>query len=361
MTRPVVSVVMPVRNGAEWIGASIASIVGQPIDELELVVVDDGSTDGTASVVAGWTDADPRVRCIPGPERGPGAAFDRGVEHSRADVVARMDADDVALPWRIPRQLAFLQERPEVVMVGGFIEVMDPDGGLIGCEVVPLDDREIRSRLPAHCFFNPTLAFRRVALEQVGGHRPVFDTGEDVDLALRVVAMGRVANLAQPLVRYRVHGGSVSDFDVPRQTIAVLVAQESHRRRARGESDPVDGATSLEEAARLLALDPAAVDAAVARAVTGRARMLAQAGLTRRAGQLARMSEDHRQRVQVADAARIGSVSRQRDDYLGARRSTGAGSGLAVGLGLRRAATRCRTAARMLETRFLSAAASRRG
>jgi hypothetical protein len=354
VTQPAVSVVMPVRDGALWIGSAIASIVGQPVHELELVVVDDGSTDETVDIVARWVRADPRIRCVPGPERGPGPAFDCGVEHARSGVVARMDADDVALPWRIPRQLAFLREHPDVVMVGGFIEAMDPDGGLLGLERVPLDDEDIRRRLPAHCFFNPTLAFRRSALEAIGGHRSVFDTGEDVDLALRLAVTGAVANLGEPLVRYRLHGGSASDRDVRRQTIALLVAQAAHLRRERGEPDRVDDAATLEEAARLLALDPAVIDEAVARALTGRASILARAGLRTRARAISLLVDDPRQRLAIACAARTGHAIRERDDYLGVRRSTAAGSSLAVAFGLRRAATRCGTAARHATERSLA-------
>jgi glycosyltransferase involved in cell wall biosynthesis len=361
---PIVSAVMPVRDAAAFVGSAIASIVAQPIDALELIVVDDGSTDGTRDVVERWAAVDRRVRLLDGPALGsPGAAFDCGVEHARGDVVARMDGDDIALPWRLPRQLAFLGRHPEVVMLGGFIQLMGPDCGLLGVERVPVDPEDIRTRLPAHCFFNPTLVFRRDVLEEVGPHRVLFEAGDDVDFALRVAERGPVANLPDALVGYRLRGDSVSDTSLVRQSTAVVAAQESFRRRARGENDPVERAATLDEAVSLLGLDSTTIDEAVSRALGGRASQLARAGLTRQARQLsrtpaARNAGNGPDRRRIAEAVAIATSERLRDDYLGARRSTDPGSGLAMALGLRRAAWRARAAARVLARRVGAGRAS---
>jgi hypothetical protein len=123
-------------------------------------------------------------------------------------------------------------------MLGGFIQLMGPDCGLLGVERVPVDPEDIRTRLPAHCFFNPTLVFRRDVLEEVGPHRVLFEAGDDVDFALRVAERGPVANLPDALVGYRLRGDSVSDTSLVRQSTAVVAAQESFRRRPREPARP---------------------------------------------------------------------------------------------------------------------------
>jgi hypothetical protein len=342
-----VSVVMPVRDGGSYVGAAIASIVGQPVDDLELIVVDDGSSRESLEVVDRWMEADPRIRIVRGAKgRGPGAAFDRGVAASSGSLLARMDADDVALPWRLPLQLSFLLAHPEVVMVGGLIELMDANGGLLGLERVPLGDAAIREQLPNHCFFNPTLVVRRAVHERVGGHRPVYGAADDVDFALRVAEAGAVANLDVPLVRYRVHGDSVSDRGLARQAIAALLAQESYRRRARGRPDPAVGASKLEELLAATGLDPVEVAAAVERAVVGRAALLGRAGLSGVGRTLASRSDDTWAGVPPPDrravrrAARQGSAWRLADDLRGARVTEQGASWLLLALATRRAVSR---------------------
>ena len=121
-----VSVVMPVRDGERFVAEAIGSVLGQTVSDLELIVVDDGSTDSTPALLAGV--ADPRVRVLTQPPSGLAPALNAGCAEAAAPVIARMDADDVALPDRLEWQLAFLDAHPDVALLGGGIVLVDEEG-----------------------------------------------------------------------------------------------------------------------------------------------------------------------------------------------------------------------------------------
>ena len=121
-----VSVVMPVRDGERFLVEAVESVLEQTERDLELIVVDDGSTDSTPRLLAGVSD--PRLRVLTQEPRGLAPALNVGCSEASAPVIARMDADDVALPDRLERQLAFLDAEPEVALLGGGIVLVDEQG-----------------------------------------------------------------------------------------------------------------------------------------------------------------------------------------------------------------------------------------
>lgn len=128
---PLISVVMPVRDGAAFLEQAVRSILGQSLRELELIAVDDGSTDGTAALLAGFAAGDGRVRVLGGAARGLVGCLNRGVDAARGRYVARMDADDVAHAGRLARQVAVLEGDERVAVVGSAWRVIDPAGALL--------------------------------------------------------------------------------------------------------------------------------------------------------------------------------------------------------------------------------------
>jgi glycosyltransferase involved in cell wall biosynthesis len=123
--KPLVSVILPVHNGGRWLEAAVDSILGQTLADLELIVVDDHSNDAAPARLAG---RDERLRLLSSPERGVSCAFNTGFAASCAPLVARMDADDIALPARLERQVGYLQEHPAVDICGGCVEIFVGDG-----------------------------------------------------------------------------------------------------------------------------------------------------------------------------------------------------------------------------------------
>jgi glycosyltransferase involved in cell wall biosynthesis len=129
---PRVSVLLPVRNGARWLNKAVESVLAQTLSDLELLAVDDGSTDATPEILAGFAARDSRVRLLR--QRGVGlvAALNAGLAMARAPITARLDADDIALPHRLERQLLHLDRNGEIGLLGSWAHRIDESGRIAG-------------------------------------------------------------------------------------------------------------------------------------------------------------------------------------------------------------------------------------
>lgn len=199
------SVVMPVHNALPYLDQSIASILDQSVTDFELVIRDDGSTDGSGEVLRDWARRDGRIKLFHGPRLGPAGSSNWVVRQSTGDVVARMDADDIARPDRFERQLAVLRASVDIVMVGSLYDTIDAAGRLVRSADLW---RAVRRGSPFPPFTHPTVMIRRTAFERVGGYRQHCDFWEDLDLFLRLAACGEVAVICEPLISYRLSPGS---------------------------------------------------------------------------------------------------------------------------------------------------------
>lgn len=209
MAAPAVSVLMGVRDGAAWISRAIGSLLAQTLDDLELIVVDDGSTDATAGLLSGVRD--PRLVVERQARAGLAAALNRALGRARAPLIARLDVDDVALPARLERQRAFLQAHPEVGLLGTAARVIDEAGRDVEIIRPPEDDRAIRRALiRRNPFVHSSVMLRRALVASVGGYDVSFAVAQDYDLWLRLSAVTRMANLAEPLVIRHLVAGRVT-------------------------------------------------------------------------------------------------------------------------------------------------------
>jgi glycosyltransferase involved in cell wall biosynthesis len=203
---------MPVRNGARFLPAALASLAAQTFADFEILAVDDGSTDGTPAILRDWSRREPRLRVLTHPRNlGEAAARNRGLDTIRSPLVALLDADDLSLPGRLAAQVAFLEARPDIGLLGTNCEVIDSDGRHIEVIDSPADDEVVRWRsLINYAFIHSSLMFRR---ELVSGPAAVRYSAEhavatDYDWFTRMLAVTRVATLQERLVRYRSHGAS---------------------------------------------------------------------------------------------------------------------------------------------------------
>lgn len=194
MSLPEVSVVLAVRDGLETLDAALDSVLDQQGVELELVAVDDRSSDGTAERLAAWAARDPRVRVLEGPGEGLTAALRVGCAAARAPWIARQDARDLSLPGRLRAQLDATRDRPRLALVSCLTEVLAPggellyleDGGAIPDEEQPVSTGARRIGPSAH----GSVLFRRDLYERVGGYRVEFPLAQDWDLWLRLGEVG---------------------------------------------------------------------------------------------------------------------------------------------------------------------------
>ena len=209
MAAPAVSVLMGVRDGAAWISRAIASVLAQTLTDLELVVVDDGSTDATAALLSGVRD--PRLVIERQAPAGLTVALNRALGRARAPLIARLDADVVALPARLERQRAFLQGHPEVGLLGTAARVVDGSGRDVEITRPPEDDLAIRRALiRGNPFVHSSVMARRELVASAGGYDVSFPVAQDYDLWLRLSALTRMANLSEPLVIRHLVAGRVT-------------------------------------------------------------------------------------------------------------------------------------------------------
>lgn len=201
---PTITVLMAVHNGAATVREAIDSILAQTWSDFEFLIVDDASTDDTPAILRAL--ADPRVRVVRNDANlGLTRSLNRGLDLAQGRLIARMDADDQALPERLARQVALLGAQPEIGLCGTWVETIgDPAGEVWD---FPADDGRIRCRLLfENVLPHPTVMFRRDVFEAAGlRYDPAFTYAQDYDLWVRAAQHTRLANVPEVLLRYRVH------------------------------------------------------------------------------------------------------------------------------------------------------------
>jgi glycosyltransferase involved in cell wall biosynthesis len=207
------SVVMPVHNARAYLDQSVASILGQTHTDFELVILENGSTDGSREALRRWAETDRRIRLVEEPQRlGLVESSNRVARLARAHVIARMDADDVSHPTRLARQLTVLENDAAVVLVGTLYRGIAADGR----PVRPFDRSPLLRRMTESPFPHGSTMFRRSAFDEVGGYG-TWEGWEDLDLLHRLAEVGRVLVLPEPLYDVRFHrSSSTASPSVPR-------------------------------------------------------------------------------------------------------------------------------------------------
>jgi glycosyltransferase involved in cell wall biosynthesis len=210
---PLVSVVMAAFEAERFVGQALDSLCAQTLADLEVLVADDGSTDRTAERVEEAARRDGRIRLLRLPRnRGQAAALNAALAEARGRYLAVLDADDLAPPARLALQTAALERDPELVVVGGAVQLFGEGGAEGPVWRYARDDADIRVRnLFKSEFISGALTFDR---ERLAAHDlrfdPAYRLGNDWDLTSRALRVGRGANLAEVVLHYRVHGDQMT-------------------------------------------------------------------------------------------------------------------------------------------------------
>ncbi|GMU92149.1 MAG: hypothetical protein AMXMBFR4_12070 [Candidatus Hydrogenedentota bacterium] len=232
---PPLSVLTPVYNNGPFMRRAIDSILDQTFADFEYILVNDGSTDDSQAILEEYAEKDSRIRVVCQENRGYIRALNAGMDMAHGEFIARMDADDIAMPDRFEKQWAYLRDHPECVAVGGRVLLIDEEG-------LPL--REMCQELThdaidaAHLagkggtIVHPAMMARRNAVIAAGGYREDFPWAEDLDLFLRLAEVGRVANLPDLVLHYRQHLSSIgySKAALQRQSTIDCI-RDAHLRR----------------------------------------------------------------------------------------------------------------------------------
>ena len=231
MTRhPAVTVLLPAYNPGELLSSSVASILNQHLEDLELLLIDDGSTDGSIEPVANQWSSDSRLRVLRQPNAGLAAALNRGIDEARADLVARMDCDDLSHPERLAVQVPYLKANPECVLLGSQINRV-VNGQRTSCSSFPMDHGRIMTGLlkGQHVVCHPSVVMRRAAVISAGKYWN-HGVSEDWDLYLKLSRLGQLANLSDVLLDYRFHASGINAVSMSDVRFNIHLAIENHRR-----------------------------------------------------------------------------------------------------------------------------------
>ncbi len=237
-----VSVVMSVFNGERFLAEAVDSILNQSFLELEFIVIDDGSTDRSASILDSYQSCDARMRVYHEEHSGLVKSLNRGCELAQGKYIARMDADDVASKDRLALQVGFMEVHQEIGVIGGTVEWINAIGKSLGIYNNPAEDREIKADLLVHrrcAFWHPTVLLRREVFAWAGGYRCTVVGAEDYDFWLRIAENFQLANLETVLLKYRIHSCQESIQKRIPQTLGTLAAQVAAKRRKDGLPDPL--------------------------------------------------------------------------------------------------------------------------
>ena len=240
-----ISVVIPVRNGEKYLAQAIESVLAQTHRHLELLIIDNGSTDRSVEIMTHYARKDERIRVLCRPDRGVAAAANRGLEEASGEWVARLDCDDIFLPEKLEKQIAFIRKNPDARIVGTLGYFINETGRVIG--LVSIDGpftkakfEEIVIRGETVFFIHSSTLMHRTTMLDIGGYREQFAQAEDVDLWIRMAEKGHLLlKIPEPLIKYRIHRESL--------TMARNAEQRRHHRwvmactaaRKRGRVEPL--------------------------------------------------------------------------------------------------------------------------
>jgi len=208
---PEVSVLMSVYNGEKYLAQAIESLLDQTFRNFEFVIIDDGSTDRTPQILSEYEQSDQRIVLVRNevnlkiPR-----SLNRGLQECSAPIIAKADADDIYMPERLEKQYNYFALHPDVGLISSSYVQITEDEKEIDTIILPCDDEIIRFISPfRNCFCHPTAMFRRELVINVGGYNTSYLSGSDYELWSRILPLTRVANIYEPLVRYRVRPDSV--------------------------------------------------------------------------------------------------------------------------------------------------------
>lgn len=237
-----VSVLMAVHNGSQFLEEAVASVISQSMTDWELVIVDDASTDATVEIISGFDDT--RVRHIRLATRsGLPTALNRGIAECTGQLVARLDADDLCVETRLEEQVAELDRRPTVGVLGSWARVIDEAGRELGTLEVPVGPANVyRSLRWRNALIHPSVTFRRELVLGVGGYDERVLRYQDYELWMRLAAVTKLDNVPRTLVAYRLHPAQLSRGRVSplRETWPITVGR---RRLAASNGESVIAAS----------------------------------------------------------------------------------------------------------------------
>ena len=245
---PALSVAMSVYNAEAYLALAIESILAQSMPAFEFLILNDGSNDRSKEIIDGYAARDSRIRAIHRENKGLIVSLNQLLEEARAPLIARMDADDIALPDRFAKQLTFMAAHPDYGVVGTWTRDIDANGESfpLGGADHPTSHEDFIAHIeqgPLIC--HPSVIMRADVVRAVGGYHAAFKHCEDYDLWLRLSSVTKICSIPERLVLYRHTDGQVSNKHIVQQQIGVAASRLAWRERMAGRPDPTEHLDAL--------------------------------------------------------------------------------------------------------------------
>lgn len=241
--QPLVTIIMTAYNEALFIEEALTSLMRQTYRRLEIIVVDDGSTDKTMQIIKKLQKQDRRIRTYQTRKnQGPSLASNLGLKYARGKYIARLDADDVAMPERIYKQVKFLETHPDVVMVGSNCELIDMRGMKLADKFYPTTHKAIYEALfTMNPLLHPASMINRQLLpRKTFTYHNHSILAHDLELIFELSQYGKLANLPEALISYRQHRDSLSHLN-PKRTFKATIAIRHKALGAYGYKPTIKG------------------------------------------------------------------------------------------------------------------------
>ena len=238
---PKITVLTCCYNASAFIEEAIESILQQSYHNFEYLIVDDGSMDNTVDILKRYAVKDSRIVLIEKQHHGLTASLIVGLRHAKGEWIARLDADDIAMPYRLFNQLEFMKNNNGIVLLGGSCIEIDINGSVIKKHIYPRQHNALMNRLENGKPFFPhsSAFFNKDIINKLGGYNSKFLRSQDWDLWLHIGEVAQIACLNSPVVKLRKHSQMISNTEEGRlQSIMGLCAMVCHFRRKWGLSDP---------------------------------------------------------------------------------------------------------------------------
>ncbi len=243
---PLISVVMNVRNGEKYLGEAIRSILDQSYRHFEFIIINDGSTDGTRSILDRLQAADERLEVFHQKPKGIYYSANRGCRIAKGKYIARFDADDISFPERLEQQVTFLEAHPKIAVLGTAIIRIDESGTPYKTYTPPTEPSQVKAAISCwDAIVQPTVMMRKDNFLAVNGYREIYELAGDWDLWIRMSEQFEIANLPEPLIYWRTHANEVTNSDVRKHTIYSLIAQRAAGIRTKTGRDPLENVDAV--------------------------------------------------------------------------------------------------------------------
>jgi glycosyltransferase involved in cell wall biosynthesis len=230
---PVISVVMAVHNSEKYVREAVDSILNQTFKNFEFIIINDGSTDKTREILESYND--PRIALTHQKHIGLTKSLNKGIALAKGNYIARQDADDISLPDRLEKQIEFLELHKDIALLGTAAQIIDNKGYYLKTVEYPIDHSSLEIAMNhSNHFWHGSVMFRRQNFLELGRYREIFFTAQDYDLWLRFVEKFKVANLLEPLYKYRLNYLSLSFKKIVYQRRLAIFARELARARKKG-------------------------------------------------------------------------------------------------------------------------------